>query len=645
MSDTNYAQLLGSEGPLAAQISGFTPRLSQQAMAQAVARALAKQQILIAEAGTGTGKTFAYLLPALLSQKKIIISTGTKNLQDQLFHRDLPLLRKSLAVPFQAALLKGRNNYLCHQRLEINRPDEGEFSKKIMADYAVVLQWSSGSMDGDITAIKGIAEDSAIWPLVTSTVENCLGQECPHLEKCFILKARRRSQQADVLVINHHLFFANFSLQQDGFGELLPESDAIIFDEAHQLPEIASQFLGTNFSSRQFNYLIRDIKVEALKTARDMQDIFHGCDKLEMTINDMRLAFGVELVKNAWQMISRNKNFISAVQSVTDALKNLQQVVHISAERSQELTNLYQRTLQLNADFQQVIVDLTPDHIHWYETFKKSFSIHLTPLSIAPHFKKYLTKKQQTFIFTSATLAVNNHFEHFAQTLGIETYNEQHLLSPFDFKQQALLYLPRNLPNPNAATYTENLLQAALPLIEANKGRTFFLFTSYRALEFAAQWLAKKINFPLLIQGEAAKSVLINNFCNLGNAVLLGTSSFWEGVDVRGQALSLVIIDKLPFASPSDPVLQARSQALKKRGKQPFYDYQLPAAVIDLKQGAGRLIRDISDRGVLMIGDPRLTGRDYGELFFKALPAMARTRNSQRVIDFINEGMHEIVSN
>lgn len=632
MSETSYEELLGSEGPLAKQLSGFIPRSSQQIMAKSVDFALKNKKILMIEAGTGTGKTFAYLMPALLSQKKIIISTGTKNLQDQLFHRDLPLLRKSLGIPIKAALLKGRSNYLCLYRLEMNAPDNSSLHLK---DYSIVQHWSDRSSDGDITSISDVAEDSSVWPLVTSTADNCLGQECPHIDDCFIVKARRRAQQADVLVINHHLFFSDFALQKDGFGELLPQSDAIIFDEAHQLHDIATQFLGMSLSSRQFNYLTRDIKNETLKNAKDMQDLLLCLDKLNMAVSQMRLAFAPESTKNSWKTVISNKSLQQAIEAIKFVFEELIANMKIASERSKELESNYRRCLELQLHFQTLTGPTPPDQIHWYETFKKAFSIHFTPLNIAPIFKKHIEENSRTYIFTSATLTVDNNFKHFSEDLGIDQFESQQLTSPFNYKQQALMYLPRYMSNPNEQNYHEILLQQTLPLIEANQGRAFFLFTSYRAMEFSAKWLSEKIKFPLLIQGDSPKTELVNRFRELGNAVLLGTSSFWEGVDVRGSALSLVIIDKLPFASPGDPILQARSHALKKQGKQPFYDYQLPRAVIDLSQGAGRLIRDIHDRGVLVIGDPRLTGRDYGKLFFKALPGMQRTRDLDRVLEFI----------
>jgi ATP-dependent DNA helicase DinG len=618
--------ILGSDGPLAARLEGFTPRRAQREMADRIEQALADYSVFIAESGTGTGKTFAYLVPALLSGRKILISTGTRHLQDQLYHRDLPLVRDALAVPVSTALLKGRSNYLCRYRLDSLETDGRLAGRRDQSNLARIREWGGHTRRGDIAEMNAIPEDSDLWPLVTSTADNCLGSACSHYDECFVNRARREALAADVVVVNHHLFFADLALREEGFGQLLPGVEAVIFDEAHQLPEVASNFLGISLNSHQLVSLCRDSIAEDLKEHSGVAGLPAAAQSLEKAVADFRLTFGVEPRRDAWDKLENAKAVHAALAEVKTRLTNLSAALDQAAGKGQGLANGARRASDL-LDRLLMISESTPaDYVAWFETTTRSFMLYLTPLDIAASFRSHTGNGKKAWIFTSATLAVKKSFAHFQARLGLEQAETGLWDSPFDYAQQTLLYIPPGLPIPSAPDYTDRVLDAALPVLRASRGRAFILFTSHRALKAAATRLRDALDYPLLVQGDAPRSELLRRFRDLGNAVLLGTSSFWEGVDVRGEALSCVIIDKLPFASPDDPVLQARAAAMEQAGRSPFADYQLPEAVITLKQGVGRLIRDESDHGVLMLCDPRLLSKGYGKTFLASLPPMPLTR-------------------
>ena len=637
----SISELLGANGPLAKHISGFASRSQQQAMAETVAETLEKDGLLIAEAGTGTGKTFAYLVPALLCGKKVMISTGTKNLQDQLFHRDLPTVKEALGISTSIALLKGRANYLCHHRLEML---EGRRMRPEQQDQlARIRSWTGRTRSGDTAELGEIPEDSPVWPMVTSTTDNCLGSECPAYSDCFVMKARKDAQAADVLVVNHHLFFADMALRDEGFGEILPGVNAFIFDEAHQLPEVASVFFGLNLGGRQMIDLGRDTLVELHAEAPD-QDLAQACvTKLEKSVRDFRLALGTDTQRGPWAKVAESRALIDAADDLLATLTRLEEILEPLAERGKGLERCWRRCLELQTRFGQFVEGTEENYIQWFESHSRSFVLHMTPLDINETFRAYVDKHRSAWVFTSATLAVGDSFKHFARNLGIEDARAELWDSPFDFGKQAMLYVPTQLPQPNTTEYTSAVVEAALPVIMASGGRTFFLTTSHRALREVAERLEGEIEYPLLVQGTLPRAELLERFRELGNAVLVGTSSFWEGVDVRGEALSCVIIDKLPFSSPGDPVLQARLDAMREQGLNPFFDHQVPQAVITLKQGVGRLIRDVTDRGVLMICDPRLFGKSYGRVFRNSLPAMPITRNVADVQAFFKQGDEQAV--
>lgn len=636
MSLTRSAKdLLGVDGPFARLLDGFAPRLQQQAMAEAVERALAEDAVLVAEAGTGTGKTLAYLVPALRSGKKVIVSTGTRNLQDQLFNRDLPLVLAALDGAGSVALLKGRGNYLCPHRLDLALADGRYRSREEAAQLQAVRRWAGATTDGDIAEFSDLAEDSPLWPRVTSSADNCLGSDCPRFDDCFLMRARRRAQEADLLVVNHHLLFADMALRRDGVGELLPGANAFILDEAHQLAEAAVNFFGIALTGHQLLELARDCAAEETRAAGDSRAAREAAAPLEGAVLALRAAFGEEPRRLPWAAVAPLPRVRAALHELEERLAALGAALAPLAERGKTLEACRRRWEELTQRLASCTGAPPAGHVHWLETHPRSFALNLTPLDIADLFGRHLRAQRAAWVLTSATLAVGGRFDHFTADLGLgEAVRTARWDSPFDFPRQAVLYVPEGLPDPARPDYTAAVVARAAPVIEASRGRCFLLFTSHRALQEAARLLAGRLDYPLLIQGEAPRSRLLEHFRTCGNAVLLGTGSFWEGVDVRGEALSCVIIDKLPFAAPGDPLMQARLDALRGRGRNPFLEYQLPQAVIALKQGAGRLIRDVGDSGVLMLCDPRLGSRGYGRLFLDSLPPMTRTRRLEVVQRF-----------
>jgi ATP-dependent DNA helicase DinG len=631
----NAAELLGPEGPLAGQVSGFAPRASQRRMAEAVAAALADEGTLIVEAGTGTGKTYAYLVPALLAGGRVIISTGTRHLQDQLYRQDLPVVREALKVSARVALLKGRGNYLCLYRLQATEESGRLGSREQVAELQQIRSWARRTRHGDIAEAADVPETSPIWPRVTSTADNCLGQDCPRIDDCFLIKARREALAADVLVINHHLFCADMAIKETGFAELLPGAEAVILDEAHQLPEAASHFFGKSLSGRQLSELARDTVVEQSRDAADFAGLRRRAEALEPAVAGLREALGPDDRRAPWRDVAQQTAVLQALGRLSEVLAELIEALKEAAQRGKGLESCHRR----GEDLAQLLVSLTgqesgPDNVRWFETRGRGFTLSLTPLDIAPTFRGRVEGQRGAWIFTSATLAVGDGFDHFAARLGLSDYEGLRLDSPFDFARNTLLYHPPDLPDPGSPRHTTALVTATQPVLAASRGRAFLLFTSYRALREAAGLLAGRLDYPLLVQGERPKTALLSEFRALGNAVLLGTASFWEGVDVRGEALSCVVIDRLPFAAPGDPVVQARIESIRQRGEDPFLSYQLPQAVIALKQGAGRLIRDVTDRGVLVLGDPRIVSKSYGRVFLDSLPPMPRTQKLERVQAF-----------
>lgn len=623
------------EGALAQAIKGFKPREPQRLMAEAVTEAINFKQELVVEAGTGTGKTYAYLAPALRSKRKVIISTGSKALQDQLYARDLPTVAKALKYKGKLALLKGRSNYLCLERLEQQSMAGGDLAGQTLIDLVRLRNWSTLTEEGDISSCSDVAEDSFVWPLVTSTNDNCLGSDCPLYKECFVVKARRRAMDADVVVVNHHLFLADMVVKEGGFAELIPEADVMIFDEAHQIPDIASQYFGKQLTSRQLMDLAKDITIAYRTEVRDSAQLQKSADRLSQSTQDFRLALGEPGFRGNLREVLTQPNVQRALLLLDDALELCYDVVKLSLGRSALLDAAFERATQFRARLKRLKEVNEPGFSYWYECNSRSFVLALTPLTVSDRFREMLDEKPGSWIFTSATLSVNEQMGHFTDRLGLNKAKTLLLPSPFDYANQALLCVPRFLPSPNQPGGARQLARMLRPMIEANQGRCFFLCTSHQMMRELAEEFRATLTLPVLLQGETSKGQLLAQFVEAGNALLVATSSFWEGVDVRGDALSCVIIDKLPFTSPDDPLLKARIEDCRLRGGDPFNDVQLPDAVITLKQGVGRLIRDTDDRGVLVICDNRLVMRPYGEVFLNSLPPTPRTRDLAQAIAFL----------
>lgn len=624
-------QVFKSGGELAQAIQGFSERSQQLEMALAIESAIRENKQLVAEAGTGTGKTFAYLVPALLSGGKVIISTGTKTLQDQLFNRDLPNIRDALKVPVSVSMLKGRANYVCHYHLA-RANQEGRFASREDSQYLPIIQaFAENSSTGDKAELTQVPENATVWQHVTSTRDNCLGQECNHYKECFVMEARKKALAADVVVVNHHLFFADVMLRDEGVAELLPSANTVIFDEAHQLPEVAGLFFGEDISTSQLLELARDTTVAYLSVAKDCVALGDAVPVLEKACKDFRLVFQYEGSRMPVQKALALKKFEQAYADMQTALSNLTAVLETQAARDPMLEKCWQRGEALIAQLDSWIKAGNANLVRWVEVFTQSVQLHATPLSVADGFSKQLNAQPRAWIFTSATLAVKSDFSHYISQMGLHAADTGFWESPFDYAQQALLYAPADMPDPNSAAYTAAVAAVSLPVIQASQGRAFVLCTSLKAMREVHALLKEAfaehgMEYPLLMQGESTRTELLDRFRAHGNAVLVGSQSFWEGVDVRGEALSCVIIDKLPFAPPDDPVLSARIDKMNEEGKNAFMEYQLPYSVITLKQGAGRLIRDEQDRGVLVICDPRLITKPYGRRIWQSLPPFKRTR-------------------
>ncbi|ENS1775261.1 ATP-dependent DNA helicase [Vibrio parahaemolyticus] len=631
------AKTFSSDGALGKAIPGFQARQPQIDMAEAVSSAIKEQSQLVVEAGTGTGKTFAYLVPALLSGKKVIISTGSKNLQEQLYHRDLPLMVNALGFYGQVALLKGRSNYLCLDRLsrQMVESHTNESDPTLLTQLVKVRSWSSETKTGDLGDCEDLPEDSMIIPTITSTNDNCLGKECPSYADCFVLKARKRAMDSDIVVVNHHLFLADLAIKETGFGELIPEADVFIFDEAHQLPDIASEYFGQSVSSRQIHDLAKDIEIAYRTEAKDMRQLQKVGDKLLQSAMDMRIVLGEPGFRGNWREAMQSESIKRELVRLTDSLDLAIDVLKLALGRSQLLDTAFERANLIKGRIDRVCdVDIT-GYSYWYDTSPRHFTLHITPLSVADKFHEQIEIKQGAWIFTSATLAVSGDFKHFTDRLGLKPKQQFSLPSPFDYEKQAHLCVPRYLPEPNSPGLADKLVRMLAPVIEENDGRCFFLCTSHSMMRELGEKFREVLDLPVLMQGEMSKQKTLAEFMELGNALLVATGAFWEGIDVRGDALSCVIIDKLPFTAPDDPLLKARIEDCRLRGGEPFAEVQIPDAVITLKQGVGRLIRDQKDHGALIICDNRLVTRDYGGTFLGSLPPIPRTRDLERIKAFL----------
>ncbi len=628
----SLATLFGADGALAGALPAFRPRAGQLGLAETIDRCLDSGRDLVAEAATGTGKTLAYLVPVLLRGERTIISTGTLNLQDQLFRRDLPLALKALGVERKIALLKGRANYLCLHRLE-RHVAEPELFEDVMPELRAVQRWAGYTNSGEISEIDDIPASSRVWPLVTSTQDNCLGSDCPFLSDCHLVHARRRAQEADVVVVNHHLLFADMALKQTGFGEVLPGAETVVIDEAHQVPDTAMRFFSRGLSAWQVRELTRDTLAASAGAAGSLKLLQAPVANLRAAL-EQAVSASVDLPARG--EYSALRQCLGEFHALLKALNDLARALDPLAERTRDLANCAERALAMQ-DGLHAFLEGKEGYVRWFSSRRGRFQLNLTPLDVAAPLTELRERVPATWVMTSATLAVNGRFEHFTRRLGLESAEELVVDSPFDYPNQTRLWIPENLPEPRDPAHTERLLEAVMPLLRAAQGRGFLLFTAHRALRRAAQWLRAHSDFNLLIQEDAPRHVLLERFRTTPNSLLLGAASFWEGVDVPGQALSIVVIDKLPFAAPDDPVLEATLKAVREGGENPFTTVQLPQAVLALKQGAGRLIRQWNDFGALVLGDPRITQKPYGRLFLKSLPPMTRAHSAAEAAEFLRE--------
>lgn len=612
--------VMGEGGKLAQAVEGYAPRSAQIAMAKEVAQIIQDEETFLAEAGTGTGKTFAYLIPSLLSGKKVIVSTATKTLQEQLVHKDLPLLFKVCGIKGKAQILKGRDNYVCTQRLDVTETAE-QHSREDWKKLAIIREWLEEETNtGDRAEVIQVAEDDMIWRKVAARMEFCQSTECNVDCGCFYPQLKERAQEAQVLVVNHHLFCADLALREQGFGEILPEAEVYIFDEAHQLPDIAAQFLGFTVSRAQLDELARDIKQAQKLEAPESVSLSDLAVKLEEQLKAVSESLGKWEKRWTSEQLETETAFQKNMDRLLQQLGVMAENLKSMADRGKQLGAVHKRTKEFERQLKDWLNSNSENKIRWVESSMGRFKFNLTPLSVADPFSRQRDEMGGAWLFTSATLSIGGKFDYFSKRLGLLDAKESVWSSPFDYQKQGVIYHPIGLPQPNDPNYIKILLRAAWPLLKAADGRAFMLFTSHRALQEAKAILAEHWHGKLLVQGDAPKSSLLSRFKESKQSILLGTSSFWEGVDVKGDALQLVIIDRIPFMPPDDPIVQARENYLKEKGLNAFVHFQLPEATIAMKQGVGRLIRDVEDRGVLMLCDPRFSSKGYGKQISNSLP-------------------------
>lgn len=636
-SELDVDAVLGEDGIISEEIADFRPRQSQLEMARLIADSIEKGESHIIEASTGIGKSFAYLVPVFLSDKKVVISTGTKNLQDQLYFKDIPLIRKTIVNSRKTALLKGRSNYCCPHRINLHKHQK-QFQKREMASlFATLSEWSLETVTGDISEFSAIPENDWMWFYATSNADNCLGGDCPEFDNCFVAKARKKAMDADIVVINHHLYFSDLTLKQEGFGEILPEAEVLIFDEAHQLPDVASHFYGDQISMRQLEYLCRDMIDAELSEAADSKQLQIPADRLLKSAADFRLVLSQFSQKSDWSSIQYAPQIKQAVEAMQVAFEELHETLEPLVSRGKDLASSFRR---LESSEQSLAQFLSPDdlQVNWYEWNDRSFRLMISPLEVGQQFREQLEQSafKSTF-FTSATLSSQQSFKYYSDRMGLSGIDESQFDSPFDYQKQAMLYVPDDLPDPSDRDYAKLFGQRCCELIKATDGYCFILFTSYRMLSWTAEYLRSKIDNPLFIQGEYQRSELLHQYMKSKSGILLGTSSFWEGIDVKGDQLRCVIIDKLPFKSPGDPVYKKRLQLVNSQGGNAFMDVQIPEATISLRQGVGRLIRDVNDRGIVVLCDNRLNSKSYGKAMISSLPAMRFSSDMDEVRAFSGE--------
>jgi len=655
--NASIEEIFAHNGILAKHFSYYTPRQSQITMALAVANSLKENTTLICEASTGTGKTYAYLIPAIRmahdEQKQIVISTGTKNLQDQLFQRDLPKLLNILNKPIAYCQIKGRSNYLCLAKLDQANNDNWQ-DTEIVRHINYIKRNHRQTDWGEVGEFSQLEENSMAWKLLTSTNDNCLAHHCEYFDDCYIYKAREKALFADIVIVNHHLLMSDMILKQEGKNPLLADFDACIVDEAHQMIDIASHFYSISFSSKQIKNFLKDVWQANIDEAGEKEQLEQHIDLFRQQLDALNFYFLQIGGDKSWQFILQalGQQFLELKKTMSRLVSLLETMQLIG----KNIQHCFQRSQKLLSMMNKIFDNQVNNSIHWYETYRSDFTIYLTPLDIAAQYSEHSQTSKVAWIYTSATLSsLNNfnlleplfdkpelsrYFQFFTQQLGLDNSTCLSLPSPFNYAQQALFYHPNELPEPAHGNFVEKLVDTSLPILHRLQGKTFFLFTSYRAMYQAYEILLKHelgCEFNLLVQGKQPKQEMLERFIKEKNSVLLGTYSFWQGVDVPGQALSCVIIEKLPFASPNEPVTAAKLAMLKQQQLHPFYSYQIPQAIISLKQGIGRLIRSLSDYGVLIIADRRIYTKSYGKMFRDILPNMPSTHCFNEVDKFLTD--------
>ena len=625
-------RVFAEDGLLARAVAEFESRPGQLEMARAVANAIEHGQVLLAEAGTGTGKTIAYLVPAILSGRRVLVSTGTKTLQEQIVSKDLPVLREALGIPFKATVMKGRGNYLCLQRFQQFRDNPMAMAFADVDTVAAIAEWADRTDTGDRAELEDLPEDLGVWSEVSAATENCIGSECPRYKDCFITRMRQSAAESDIVVVNHHLLCADASVRQSAYGEVIPECHVAIIDEAHQLEDVATQYFGTTVSTYRIDDLVRDVErlVAAGACKEDPVEMRRGSDRVRdrgafffTVLRDVGAGGG----RGGALTLDRQRvsaDMLAAVQpqglSLIDALDAVQGLVALVNEPSEDLAAVGRRAGEIRDELRFLLRCSDPEYVYYLEARGRGVFLKASPIDVSTIVREAFLERMSATVLTSATLSVAGSFEYVRGRLGVREAEEIRLPSEFCYEEQAILYLPPSMPDPRSPQFPRAASREILEILRRTEGRAFVLFTSYSVLRDVERQLASALEYPVLVQGTAPRSVLLKQFRSLGNAVLLATSSFWQGVDVVGEALSCVIVDKLPFASPTEPVTAARIQAIDARGESAFEQYQLPLAILALAQGLGRLIRHRRDRGVLAVLDPRIRSKGYGARFLDALP-------------------------
>ena len=627
----SVASVFAPGGPLAASLDGFEPRPAQLEMAAAVADVFDEGGILLAEAGTGTGKTLAYLVPAILSRQRVLVSTGTKNLQEQIYFKDLPVLRHTLGVPFTATYMKGRGNYLCLYRFDALKEGAAIHSREDTRVVELIDEWSRHTETGDRAEMEDLPEDLPFWSDIAATSENCIGAECPRFNDCFVTKMRSRAAESDIVIVNHHLLCADAAVRQSSFGEVIPKTSFAIIDEAHQLEDVATQYFGRQISNYRFDDFARDVdravaahqvpdRDAAERLRDDADNVRDGARVFFNTLQMLRAEAGVAAesrVRVRGPMLEHAGHDAAALARALDAIEA---TIQLAKDAGEDVLALARRASELRDDVRFLTRADDPGHVFYLEIRGRGVFLRSSPIDVSAVVREMLLDRMTATVLTSATLSVDGRFDYVRGRLGIRRAHEARLLSEFDYTRQAILYLPKKMPDPRSPLFVEAAAREVVEILRRTDGRAFVLFTSYNNLRQVHQFASTRVPYPMLVQGTAPRSALLREFKSTPNAVLFATSSFWHGVDVVGDALSCVIIDKLPFASPGDPITSARIEAINAAGGNAFGEYQIPLAILALLQGLGRLIRHRTDRGVLAILDPRLRTMGYGRRFLASMP-------------------------